>query len=264
MLFTSFAGTDPHALLLEVAASRNITVFFGLPAAPQTSAYRGRQGALQASTVTFDDDLMGAYYAWVYRVLREHQIRYGSSPVTRTSSEAERSFPGGNSLSRFQQKSLYDSLGGYYATDECCLAQVDAQSPYITLYQTLGRLVHALPSNKKLALSPYIDLNRSQLNATVLQHVQGLEAIAATGEVDVVAVQEGRGAGKGCYYWATQRNVSISRVDPVLDRVLRYLDPSLRPNVTFGEACTASNQEACNENGGGGDDDDNDGDYDDD
>lgn len=256
MLFTSFAGTDPHALLLEVAASRNITVFFGLPAAPQTSAYRGRQGALQASALTFDDDLMGAYYAWVYRVLREHQIRYGSSPVTRASSEAERVFPGGNSFSRFQQKSLYDSLGGYYATDECCLAQVDAQSPYITLYQTLGRLVHALPSNKKLALSPYIDLNRSQLNATVLQHVQGLEAIAATGEVDVVAVQEGRGAGKGCYYWATQRNVSISRVDPVLDRVLRYLDPSLRPNVTFGEACTASNQEACNENGGGGDDDD--------
>ena len=55
--------------------------------------------------------------------------------------------------------------------------------------------------------------------------------------------QEGRGAGKGCFYWATQQHLPVSRVDKVLDDVLHYLDPNLKDNITFQEACSASNQE---------------------
>ena len=66
--------------------------------------------------------------------------------------------------------------------------QVEQDSPFVSLYTRLGQLVHG-QRGKKLAVSPYIDVNRSQLNATVAQHVQGFEAIANTRQVDVVAVQ---------------------------------------------------------------------------
>ena len=66
--------------------------------------------------------------------------------------------------------------------------QVEQDSPFVSLYTRLGQLVHG-QRGKKLAVSPYIDFNRSQLNATVAQHVQGFEAIANTRQVDVVAVQ---------------------------------------------------------------------------
>nr|KAG5704981.1 hypothetical protein BaRGS_022823 [Batillaria attramentaria] len=115
-------------------------------------------------------------------------------------------------------------------------------SPYVDLYTQLGRTVHGM-TGKRLAISPFIGLNRAQFNVTVEQHVQGFETLARTGQIDVIAVQEGRGVGIGCYYWPTQRHLAISQVDKTLDKILQYQNPDLKPNVTFDEMFTGSNQE---------------------
>ncbi|KAK7503101.1 hypothetical protein BaRGS_00005727, partial [Batillaria attramentaria] len=243
VLFTTFAGTDPHAILLRAAAERNMSVFFGLPAAPQATdqsgSTAGSRGPLGRGRGLgeFDLNLMPAYFGWVYRVVAEHQARYSNMTVSNTP-------PGHVSQSRRRgrQQTLYQTLAGYYGTDECCLAQVDASTPYFTLYKELGLIVHGT-TGKRMAISPFIDLNRAQLNATVERHVQGFETLVQTNQIDIIAVQEGRGAGKGCYYWPTQRTLPVSQVDKTLDKILHYLTPDLKENVTFEEIFTASNQE---------------------
>lgn len=72
-------------------------------------------------------------------------------------------------------------------------------------------------------------------------HVAGFEQLAMTGVIDVIAVQEGRGAGKGCYYWENQIDMPVAEVDPGLARILQYMDPSITDKVTFRRQFTASN-----------------------
>nr|KAG5710941.1 hypothetical protein BaRGS_013675 [Batillaria attramentaria] len=66
--------------------------------------------------------------------------------------------------------------------------RVDASTPYFTLYKELGLIVHGT-TGKRMAISPFIDLNRAQLNATVERHVQGFETLAQTNQIDIIAVQ---------------------------------------------------------------------------
>lgn len=86
-------------------------------------------------------------------------------------------------------------------------------------------------------------MNLNQIyHTTVKAHVDGFKKLARSG-CDVIAVQEGRGCAKGAYWWNFQRNMSVDAVDPVLDDITRYLDPTLRPHATFGEAFATSNFE---------------------
>ncbi|KAH9508215.1 hypothetical protein Btru_055040 [Bulinus truncatus] len=210
LLFTSFAGTDPHELLLKEANKQGLYVYFGLPGIPSD----------------FDSELMPAYYAWLERILHEHHSRY----VNKT-----------NFHSTGNKSSLYESLAGYYGTDESCLGEITPASPFIELYTRMGQNIKSY--GKKFALSPYINLNKSQFNSTVSDHVRGFVTIAETNSVDIIAVQEGRGAAKGCYYWPQEINNSVSMLDPILDRAIHYLDPTMKPNITFAEAFSASNRE---------------------
>lgn len=217
VLFTTFAGTDSHSLLLEGAYDRNMNVYFGLPAFPVDNA-----GG-------FDTTLTDVYFGWVDRILYEHKQRYS------------RLISGGIGL--------YSTLKGYYSTDEVCLAQVSPGPTnqkglgdfYLSLYKNLGQMVRGY--EKDFVLSPFIDLNLSELNATVSDHVRGFTAIANLGVVDVIAVQEGRGAGKGCYYWDTQIDLPIKSVDPMLYEILRYRQPTISSGITYRQAFSASNQE---------------------
>ncbi|XP_064618051.1 uncharacterized protein LOC135482131 [Liolophura sinensis] len=217
VLFTTFSGTDSHSLLLEGAYNRSMNVYFGLPAFPVDSG-----GG-------FDTTLTDVYFAWVDRILFEHKQRYSRL----TSREI----------------SLYSTLKGYYSTDEVCLAQVTPGSKkqrnlagfYLNLYKNLGQMIRRY--QKEFVLSPFIDLNLSELNATVSDHVRGFTAIANLGVVDVIAVQEGRGAGKGCYFWDTQIDLPVKTVDPMLYEILRYRQPTISPGVTYRQAFSASNQQ---------------------
>ncbi|XP_041350900.1 uncharacterized protein LOC121369889 [Gigantopelta aegis] len=227
VLFTSFAGTDPHELLLTAAAQHNTSVFFGAPALPVS------------------DDinlLLPAYYELARRVMVDHKTRYskmftGDMQHFITSETKDKR----RVRKPIKSKSLYDFLGGYYSTDECFLGWVTSATLYPKLYTRLGALAHSV--GKRFAISPYVDTNRSQVNSTVKQHLDGFQILVSTKSIDIIAVQEGRGAGKACYYWPTQIDDPVSEVDPKLDEVIRYLDPSLKANVTFRHAFTASNQE---------------------
>ncbi|ESO89240.1 hypothetical protein LOTGIDRAFT_154331 [Lottia gigantea] len=210
VLFTSFAGTDPHELLVETASQMNMSVFFGLPSFPTQSG------------TGFVTELTEAYHWWIFRVLTEHKQRYNELFMKNSG------------------VSIYDTVKGYYSTDECCLGDVSVDSFYVELYKLIGNTVHSF--SKLFTISPYVDLNRSQVNLSVEQHVQGFEILAQC-HADVIAVQEGRGAGKGCYYWETEINKTVQEVDPVLDDIIHYIDPKIKPDVTYSEAFTASNQE---------------------
>ena len=56
----------------------------------------------------------------------------------------------------------------------------------------------------------------------------------------MIAVQEGRGVAKAAYYWPHQVNMTIESVDPMLLKIVQYLDPSVPSNVTYAEQFTGS------------------------
>ena len=228
VLLTSFVGIDPHLLLAESASKRNMSVYFGLPSIGTAHGQIPR-------------DALPAYYQLVYRIVHEHMARY--SKLTTIWDEKSQ-------LSK--QAKLIDTIKGYYSTDEVLLASIPPPakahklgSPstinYVDLYTTLGHIVHTF--RKKFVISPYIILNKSQGNFSVQDHVNGFETLAKTNSIDVIAVQEGRGCAKGAYYWPTEIHDTIKQVDPVLDQIIRYLDPTVAHNVTFSEQYTGSNNE---------------------
>ena len=158
VLFTSFAGIDPHWLLLQSASSHNISIYFGLPS---------------LGTIEDDQDIL-AYYQLVYRILNEHRTRYQTNF--------------GNTKKGLSfQNTPYDTLRGYYSTDEVCLAAVSSTtgSFHVELYQNLGYIVHLF--GRKFAISPYIILNKYFASYSLGDHVSGFEILAETRFIDVIA-----------------------------------------------------------------------------
>lgn len=208
VLFTTYAGVDPHHLLVETASKRKQSVVFGLPGAPT------KDGALATP-------LMSMYYDFVFRVLQEHQSRYKTLTTT-------------------NGPPLYDSIVGYTATEEICLSALSStNNTEINLYKNQASLVHHF--KKKLIVSPYVSLNKQwKCNSTLEAHVAGFEALAMVG-TDVISVKDGRGSGGGAFYWETQVNSTLASVDPVLFHILQ--NQVLSPNVTFQEVFTASIQQ---------------------
>jgi len=218
VLFTSFSGIDPHQVLIESAANHSISVYLGIPKAP----------------TKFSPTLMIAYYAWVDRVLSEHKSRYSVKKIK---------------SSRQRTKSLYDTIAGYYSADDCDLPTVASQkiqAPpsaeliYLDMYTELGGLVHNV--GKKFAISPSVNTNRLMTNGTLENNVQGFEDLAKTKAIDIIAVREGRGSGKGGYFWPVQLHKPIQETDDVLDKILHLQKPKLHPNITFSQVFQASNQ----------------------
>ena len=222
VLFTSFAGTDPHALLLHTAVLSNFTVFFGLPRVPV------------AISDTSESILLPAYYEFVERVLNEHKIRY-SVPQIKRKEDANNS-----KEIVVTSKTLYDVVGGYYVSDSCNLGTVeDDSNPYIKLYSNLSSLVMKIKANKKLAVAPYTDLNKYGHNKTIGEHERGFKYLARTG-VDIIAVHEGRGYGNAPYYWPTESRSLNSTSDPTLEKILKENVNDYRGNGTFRDVFTGS------------------------
>lgn len=104
-----------------------------------------------------------------------------------------------------------------------------------------------------------VDTNYSQVNATVAAHKEGYLALAKAGADvsiclapglhanvlwdQVIAVQEGRGCAKGSYWWPHEVDSPIHAVDNVLLDIVRFLDPSVPSNATFGQQFSASNRD---------------------
>ncbi|KAJ8315524.1 hypothetical protein KUTeg_007674 [Tegillarca granosa] len=228
ILFTVFNGVDPHELLLKSAEDHKMSVYFSLPPAPRDE-----------SGITFYvKQFLQPYYEWVRRILLDHKNRYT------------------NGKNRRKNVTLYGTLKGYYFNEDCPLINIDQSSYQFIEIETVGNLIRNMAPGKLFTISAVIDMNinlhgdsnksfkkRAPNNVIIDSHVKGFEVLANSSVIDNVAVYEGRGMGRGAYYWQTQVNSSVSKIDPVLDKIIRYRNPSWRENVTFGEVFSGSNQE---------------------
>ncbi|KAL3881306.1 hypothetical protein ACJMK2_027759 [Sinanodonta woodiana] len=206
VLLTSYAGLDPHELLLQEAVGKNMSVFFGLPG--MLKDY-DKDEILQQYTEP--------YLEFVQRVISDHKLRFSGSVENKV-------------------------LKGYFSRDDVNLADNSSNSRSVmAVYSQLGQIIHK--AERLLAIAPRVDLRRATLNATIEMHVAGFQEIVRSGAVDIIAVREGRGNGRAAYYWPTQTNSPISVADPALYRVLQFRDTNVTANTTFSEYYTGSVQE---------------------
>ncbi|KAK3577440.1 hypothetical protein CHS0354_032291 [Potamilus streckersoni] len=206
VLLTSYAGLDPHELLLQEAVGKNMSVYFGLPG--MIKDY-DKDELLQQYT--------DPYLEFVQRVISDHKLRFSGNVENKV-------------------------LKGYYLRDNVDLADNSSNSrSVVAVYSQLGHIIHK--AGRLLAISPRVDLRRTTMNATIEMHVAGFREIVRSGAVDIVAVREGRGNGRAAYYWSTQNNSRISAADPALYMVLQFRDRNVTANTTFSEYYTGSVQE---------------------
>lgn len=219
VLFTSLSGPDPNKLLLESAALRNVSVYFGIPPMPRVSDEK------------VDTELIKAYYGWVGRVLMDHKSRYGSMSFRDYTTTIQHGRPTAKEI-------LYNSVAGYYISDEVSLGNPNRTKSILSAYNELSSLIRNVVK-KKTAIAPSVDLTKFGSNKTIDDHVQGLRLLAKT-SVNVIAVNEGRGYGKAPYYWPTQEELPVSQIDPILNRILIRINPKWKDNGTFRDGFTGS------------------------
>lgn len=137
-----------------------------------------------------------------------------------------------------------------YQENEACVC--DWYSIIVKGYAVLAKITH--DHNKLWVISPYLDLNIDQCNSNIPKHKDGFKAMARAG-ADIIgtvlqcrihdaAIQEGRGCGKGPYYWNYQINNTVNSVDPRLDKIVHYTAPNRKAGGTYRDIFTGSLQQA--------------------
>ena len=221
VLFTTFAGVDPHQLLLQTAQEHNISVFFGLPHAILTYD----RGYPEIQTL-----LLTPYMAFIKRTTYDHKVRYSNMANE-----------DGAILKDRYTASLYSVLKGYYIDDHFTLSDIYLLENYLIkeYYKPLVGMVQNV--SKVLTVGVSVQMNKYERNSTMDDNVKGFEALAKAG-VDVIAVDEGRGRGMGGYFWETELMTPIAVADKDLDTSLHYQYPSMKANVTFDDVFWTSIQ----------------------
>lgn len=207
----SFApGSDVGVVLTSFAGTDPLEILLNRAVERGVGVFAG----LPMNWSPWNDTIVPSYLDLIQRIIADHIIRFSGSR-----NDA--------------------ALLGYYSTDETFIG-----APYLkllSLYKSMGALIKA--AGKKFLLSPYIDVNYSQLNSSVEAHVMGMQAILDLEVADVIAVQEGRGTSKGSYYWQHETDSPIEEIDPTLLRIVRYLDPTVPADQTYRGQYAASNRQ---------------------
>ncbi|MEV0622412.1 hypothetical protein AB0I81_54485 [Nonomuraea sp. NPDC050404] len=153
--------TDGDGLgnLVREAAAYGMTVFPGLPAAPQK----------QDKSWEPDLEHVGALNAFTARVLADYEERFKGLPA----------------------------FGGVYQSFELAMRARADKDPIVELYAAQHEVVAAALPDKKIVVSPYVDARRGR-GFPPSQVAEGLADIAGTraGLPMAIAVQDGRGTGK--------------------------------------------------------------------
>ncbi|MEV4110982.1 DUF4434 domain-containing protein [Nonomuraea sp. NPDC049695] len=178
-------STDGDGLgnLMTEAAAYGMTVFPGLPAAPQLAGKPWEPDSAHTAALT----------AFTTRVLADYRERFGRSAA----------------------------FGGVYQSFELAMRTRAAQDPIIALYAAQHAAVAATLPGKKILVSPYIDARRAR-GFPPGQVAEGFAAIAATraGAPMAVAVQDGRGTGKVPVYGVHEAEAKVApRLVPVVGDV---------------------------------------------
>ncbi|MGW0804849.1 hypothetical protein [Nonomuraea sp. NPDC002799] len=178
-------ATDGDGLgnLMTEAAAYGMTVFPGLPAAPQLAGK------------SWEPDLahLAALNAFTSRVLADYRARFGGSAA----------------------------FGGVYQSFELAMRARSEQDPIIALYAAQHAVVAAALPGKKILVSPYIDARRGR-GFPPEQVEEGMADIAGTraGAPMAIAVQDGRGTGKVPVYGVQEGDARVDeRLVPVVGEV---------------------------------------------
>ena len=222
VLFTTFAGVDPHQILLETAHDQNVSVYFGLPR-PVTVYDKGLPKT--------DTRFLAPYKEFIRRTLLDHKFRY-SHPYSAKKDEPVTKIP----------NILYTAVTGYFIDDGLTLADVHVQEIFLinTYYKPIVEMLRNV--SKALAVGCSVQMNRVEKNSTIDDNIKGFEALAKAG-VKVISVAEGRGLGNGGYFWETQTASPIATVDMDLIESLTYKYPGISQNATFNDVFWISVQE---------------------
>jgi len=176
ILFAWAEGPDARVPLLRVADGLQMDVFMLMPTAPP----------LAGQTWTVDTALRPAFLEWSRRVLENYAIQHGGHP----------------------------SFVGVYQSFEVPLKSSGLDAVYDT-YGALAGVIHTALPGKIYALSPYWNVRVDGGNDTVASVRAGFKRLARLG-VDLIAPQDGRGAGGGALYWPYEETVVIADLDPRL------------------------------------------------
>lgn len=174
---------DGIGVLMAEASAYGMTVFPGLPAAPQ------RVGK------PWEPDLghVDALNAFTARVLADYRQRFAAR----------------------------SAFGGVYQSFELAMRARSDRDPVIALYAAQHEVVAAALPGKKIVVSPYIDGRRGR-GFPPEQVEEGLADIAGTraGLPMAVAVQDGRGTGKVPVHGEHEGAVAVAaRLVPVVGQV---------------------------------------------
>ncbi|MGV9381007.1 DUF4434 domain-containing protein [Nonomuraea sp. NPDC003707] len=178
-------STDGDGLgnLMTEAAAYGMTVFPGLPAAPQQEGKPWEPDSAHTPALS----------AFTARVLADYRERFGRSAA----------------------------FGGVYQSFELAVRGRGPKDPIIELYAAQHAVVAAALPGKKIVVSPYIDARRGR-GFPPGQVEKGLADIAATraGAPMAVAVQDGRGTGKVPVYGVHEEEAHVTpRLVPVVGDV---------------------------------------------
>jgi len=230
VLFLHSGGIDPKELLLRTASRVDFSVYLGLPAFPYPPA----------SPWSIDVSSMSAYFGWVERTLLDWREKYGYGDLSDKSGAGI----GGERDQKWAGQSF--PLKGVYHPSEIDLSIPASSSSYLTAYSSIKRMMTRLYPTLLFAVSPYVNANKMQVNATRTQcldnHRQSMASLLSTG-VDIVAVQEGRGVAKAAYFSKSQFDEKVKDVDPLLLTTLKYFRPGLKDDVTFADVYLASTRD---------------------
>jgi hypothetical protein len=202
VLFTSFAGIDPHALLLQTAQEYNMSVYFGLPLPP----IQFQNGGIMKMDCIF------SYFEFLRRVILDHISRYDDN------------------------RKHYGTLKGYFWSEDFLLT--DVKKPidefktmnYLSLFEMISDILRI--TKKQFGISTFYQANRFENSYSLSSNNAVFVDLALKGKVNVISVKDGHGMAFGATFWDTQINSTINGTDPGLMKILKSYYPIAVNNET--------------------------------
>lgn len=205
MVFTSFAGSDPHELLLNTAREYNMSAYFGLPLPPNEYTADGTGHVLER--------LIVPYFDFLQRILEDHSRRLSQGNKTK------------------------ETLKGYFWSGDVMLLDVyakistDGSMTYSDLFRQIR--IKVKENHKVFGLSTFVQANKFERASSLSDYVTAFNFLSTESCADIISIKDGRGSGFDALYWSTQYHAIIETVDNGLYKMLSNNYPAFKLNQTL-------------------------------
>ncbi len=181
LIFVSGRKTDSLSSLLDQASKRSMSVYVGMPCAMADPKHPWDP----------DAESLPVLLELTRRILSDYEVRYSQ----------QTSFAG-----------VYQSLET--PVSRTCLTSV------LRVYRAQHAEVRKKLPGKRILISPYWDVRKTNLNGTDAASIKAGIRLLALQNVDVIAPQDSRGTGKVGLFWPHQTNTAVdARLEPSVGRI---------------------------------------------